>query len=92
MSTRLVGLNLMQDFRKRLRERVGGVLGCTHITELAQMLPTAVVQGFVGYVIDTRGTAEGATQAFPDRPLPCPEEQRPEVVRQHHAALVPAPG
>lgn len=61
---RLVGLNLMQDFRKRLRERVGGVLGCTHITELAQILPTAVVQGFVGYVLDTRGAAEGAPKPF----------------------------
>ena len=44
--------------------RVGGVLGCTHITELAQTLPTAVVQAFAGEVIDTRGTAEGAGQPF----------------------------
>ena len=61
---RLVGLNLLQDFRKALRERVGGVLGCTHITELAQVLPTAVVQAFVGEVIDTRGTAEDAKKPF----------------------------
>jgi Protein of unknown function (DUF2889) len=62
--SKLAGLNLMQDFRKRLRERVGGVLGCTHITELAQVLPTAVVQGFVGEVLDTRGSAEGASKPF----------------------------
>lgn len=62
--TRLVGLNLLQNFRKQLRERVGGVLGCTHITELAQVLPTAVVQAFAGEVIDTRGDAEGASQPF----------------------------
>ena len=61
---RLVGLNLLKDFRKQLRLRVGGVLGCTHITELAQVLPTAVVQAFAGEVIDTRGTAEGASQPF----------------------------
>ena len=61
---RLVGLNLLKDFRKHLRLRVGGVLGCTHITELAQVLPTAVVQAFAGEVIDTRGTAEGASQPF----------------------------
>ncbi len=61
---RLVGLNLMQNFRAALRERLGGVLGCTHITELAQVLPTAVVQGFVGEVIDTRGTAANAKQPF----------------------------
>ena len=56
--TRLVGLNLMRSFRKELRERVGGTLGCTHITELAQVLPTAVVQGFAGEVLDTRGTGD----------------------------------
>ena len=62
--TRLVGLNLLQDFRKQLRQRVGGVLGCTHITELAQVLPTAVVQAFAGEVIDTRGMAAGAAKPF----------------------------
>ncbi len=61
---RLVGLNLLRGFRKALRERVGGVLGCTHLTELAQVLPTAVVQAFAGEVIDTRGTDEGASQPF----------------------------
>lgn len=61
---RLVGLNLLQDFRKAMRQRVGGVLGCTHITELAQLLPTAVVQAFAGEVIDTRGSAQGAQRPF----------------------------
>lgn len=61
---RLVGLNLLKDFRRQLRERLGGVLGCTHITELAQVLPTAVVQAFAGEVIDTRGTADDARQPF----------------------------
>lgn len=61
---RLAGLNLLKDFRRQLRERVGGVQGCTHITELAQVLPTAVVQAFAGEVIDTRGDGEGAQQPF----------------------------
>jgi hypothetical protein len=59
---RLVGLNLLQGFRAALRERVGGVIGCTHITELAQVLPTAVVQAFAGEVLDTRG--EGDARPF----------------------------
>lgn len=59
---RLVGLNLLQGFRAALRERVGGIVGCTHITELAQVLPTAVVQAFAGEVLDTRG--EGAARPF----------------------------
>ncbi len=61
---RLVGLNLLRSFRHEMRARVGGVLGCTHITELAQVLPTAVVQAFAGEVIDTRGTGADARQPF----------------------------
>jgi Protein of unknown function (DUF2889) len=53
----LVGMNLLKGFRAQLREKLGGVLGCTHITELAQVLPTAVIQAFAGEVIDTRGDA-----------------------------------
>ncbi len=60
----LAGLNLLQNFHRQVRERLGGVRGCTHLTELAQVLPTAVVQAFAGAVIDTRGQAEGATQPF----------------------------
>jgi hypothetical protein len=52
---RLVGLNLMQGFRQAVRERLGGVQGCTHLTELCQTLPTAVIQAFAGEVFDTRG-------------------------------------
>jgi len=61
---RLVGLNLLRGFRQALRERIGGIAGCTHLSELAQVLPTAVVQALAGEVIDTRGTAEGASQPF----------------------------
>ncbi len=61
---RLVGLNLLKNFRGAVREKLGGVLGCTHLTEMAQVLPTAVVQAFAGDVIDTRGDGEGATQPF----------------------------
>lgn len=41
---RLVGVSLMQGFRNALRERLGGVEGCTHITEMLGGLPTAAVQ------------------------------------------------
>jgi hypothetical protein len=61
---RLTGLNLLKGFRQALRERVGGVLGCTHLSELAQLLPTAVVQAFAGEVIDTRGEDPDAPRPF----------------------------
>ena len=61
---RLVGLNLMKGFRHAVKERLGGVQGCTHITELTQVLPTAVLQAFAGEVIDVRGDDEASPQPY----------------------------
>lgn len=46
--TKLAGLNLMQNFRYALKSRFADIAGCTHLTELAQLLPTAAVQAFAG--------------------------------------------
>jgi hypothetical protein len=90
---RLVGLNLLKGFRHSLRTRLGGVLGCTHITELALVLPTAVVQAFAGEVIDTRGENEGNAQPFQiDRCHALRSDG--DVVRMHYPRwyrLAPAP-
>jgi hypothetical protein len=61
---RLVGLNLMQGFRHAVRERLGGVVGCTHLTELTQVLPTAVVQAFAGEVLDTSENSASGERPF----------------------------
>ncbi len=61
---RLVGLNLMKGFRHAVKERLGGVQGCTHLTELTQVLPTAVVQAFAGEVLDTSGQSADSPQPF----------------------------
>lgn len=44
----LIGLSLMQGFRHGLQERMAGIKGCTHLTELGQILPTAAVQALAG--------------------------------------------
>lgn len=62
---RLTGLNLMHGFRQAVRERLGGVQGCTHLTELCQALPTAVIQAFAGEVIDTQGHDASPTAQRP---------------------------
>jgi hypothetical protein len=54
---KLVGLNLLDNFRGKVKERLGGVLGCTHITELCGVLPTAVIQAYAGVVLDTKDGA-----------------------------------
>lgn len=86
---RLVGLNLARGFRRAVAERVGGVQGCTHLTELAQVLPTAVIQAFAGEVIDTRGDADRKPFQI-DR---CHARRSDgEVVRVHHPRWYRQPG
>ena len=62
---RLVGLNLMHRFRQGVKERLGGIQGCTHLTEMAQVLPTAVVQAFAGEVLDTQENGQAQTDQQP---------------------------
>jgi len=45
---KLVGASLVNGFRKHLHEVMGGIRGCTHITEMLSYLPTAAVQTFSG--------------------------------------------
>lgn len=47
---KLIGLNLRNGFRQGLKERLSGIAGCTHLTELAQILPTAAIQAFAGEI------------------------------------------
>ncbi len=44
----MIGMSLMRGFRHNLQECLGGVLGCTHLTELALVLPTAAIQAMAG--------------------------------------------
>ncbi|SFD33183.1 DUF2889 domain-containing protein [Massilia yuzhufengensis] len=60
---KLVGLSLMKHFRLHLKDRLSGVLGCTHLTELAQVLPTAALQAFADDVFDDRGNADANDHA-----------------------------
>ena len=46
----LIGLNLLQNFRREAGRRLGGTVGCTHLTEMLGVLPTTAVQAFVGAV------------------------------------------
>lgn len=61
---RLVGLNLLKGFRQEVKARLGGTVGCTHLTELTQVLPTAVVQAFAGDVLNTREDATSENPPF----------------------------
>ena len=50
----LIGLNLLKDFRRKSRELLGGVRGCTHLTEMLAGMPTAAIQSFAGEAREER--------------------------------------
>lgn len=50
----LVGLNVFERFTAHLRERLGARAGCHHLSMLAGMLPTLVIQSFAGVVAPVR--------------------------------------
>lgn len=66
--SKLVGLNLLRDFRAGLQQRLGGKAGCSHLSELATVLPTAAIQAFAGEVFRTQDKsqdfAESATRPW----------------------------
>lgn len=72
----LKGMNLLRQFRQAVKERFGRTAGCTHMTELAQVLPTAAVQTMAG-------RRRQQAQATPD--------QRPFQVGGCHALRTDGP-
>ncbi|KIF81731.1 DUF2889 domain-containing protein [Noviherbaspirillum autotrophicum] len=59
---KLAGLNLLKGFRDGVKQRLSGINGCTHLSEMAMVLPTAVIQAFAGDVLDTRDGANDEQQ------------------------------
>jgi hypothetical protein len=55
----LIGLSLTNHFRLRLKDRLSGVLGCTHLTELSLVLPTAAIQAYANDVVNTGDNEQG---------------------------------
>jgi hypothetical protein len=79
---RLIGLNLLRGFRKAVQARLGRTEGCTHMTELTAVLPTAALQSIAHLVrsIDASDPSEppffiGHCHAY---------DRSGEVVRRHY--------
>jgi hypothetical protein len=79
---KLVGLNLLKNFRGQVLDRLGGMRGCTHLTELASVLPTAAVQAFAGEVFKPRDTSHSGHH---------PHEKRPWQLDRCHALRTDGP-
>ena len=66
--SKLIGLNLLKGFREGVKSRLGGIYGCTHISELTKLLPTAATQAFVGEVFQVQTNQKEVQQ--PNEQLP----------------------
>ena len=61
----LIGLNLVKGFRRAVRERFGRTAGCTHMTELTDVLPTVAIQSMANRVHSPNPpTGNEATRPF----------------------------
>ena len=79
---RLVGLNLLRGFRRQVQARLGRTEGCTHLSELTAVLPTAALQSIAHLVrpVDDPRPSEppffiGQCHAY---------DRSGEVVRRHY--------
>jgi hypothetical protein len=59
----LIGLNLLNNFRREAVRLLGGTAGCTHLTELCGVLPTVAIQAFAGDVWSIREDKPGGDPA-----------------------------
>lgn len=57
----LEGLTIGTGWNKRIRERVGGVRGCTHLIEMMAQLATVAVQSLWSQVFDAEEDGPNAT-------------------------------
>jgi hypothetical protein len=74
----LVGMNLLRNFRKSVKERYGRTAGCTHMTELSQVLPTVAVQTM-------------ANRRRQDRQVESTRQKRPFQLEGCHALRLDGP-
>ena len=51
---RLIGLNLMKNFRRGVKQLFGDIKGCTHLTEMLGGFSTAAIQTFAGEMPEER--------------------------------------
>ncbi|MFZ1891147.1 MAG: DUF2889 domain-containing protein [Formosimonas sp.] len=66
----MIGLNVLKGFRTGLKERFANVKGCTHITELANTLPTVAIQGIgVALAIRARQSVEASGEHTEAKPF-----------------------
>jgi len=73
-------LNLFHGFRRAVKERFDDVKGCSHLTELVMVLPTAAIQTFASEMKDNEDHGPKPYQLDRCHAL----ESTSEVVRRYY--------
>ncbi|NYT23310.1 DUF2889 domain-containing protein [Alcaligenaceae bacterium] len=60
----LVGMNLLKGFRDTVKRRFARSAGCTHMTELSYVLPTAAIQSLSGRRRQQQETGQDQRRPF----------------------------
>lgn len=84
----LIGASLLKGFRKKVDSLVGGVLGCSHLSELLLLVPTAAIQTFAGDLRDNDHGDDKPFQLDHCRAL----ETSSETVRRYYPKWYRSPG
>ncbi|KXU94611.1 hypothetical protein CR51_26545 [Caballeronia megalochromosomata] len=88
---KLIGLNLLQNFRREANKLLRGAAGCTHLTELCGVLPTAAIQAFAGDVWKIED-GNPFNQADADNPsTTAPQDEPPFQLGRCHALRFDGP-
>jgi hypothetical protein len=78
----LVGLNLVRGFRRTVAGMFDTVRGCSHLSEMLNVLPSAAIQTFASEMLDTEGHVPGEKPFQLDR---CHAlESTSEAVRRYY--------
>jgi hypothetical protein len=90
--SKLVGLNLLSGFRAEVKNLFKGIKGCSHITELCSVLPTAAIQGFAGEILQSRAEELSDPTQMPFQLNGCHALRTDgEVVKNHYKVWYGAP-
>ena len=90
--SKLVGLNLVSGFRAAVKNLYKGIKGCSHITELCSVLPTAAIQGFAGEILQSKVEEAADSSQMPFQLNGCHALRTDgEVVKKHYKVWYGAP-
>lgn len=86
----LIGIEIGAGWRRTVRQKVGGIAGCTHITELLFPMATVAIQTIIPFktkIGENKGSSMGANKQKPFLNTCHAWASDSEVVKEHEPEL-----